>query len=72
MRLQDKVCETIERPSVCPSVRLFIPSVGRRMPLQRVCCCGPGGQDTSIDRLLHGQRSAANASSATLSADVGS
>jgi len=26
---------------VCPSV----PSLSRRTPLRRVCCCGPGGQE---------------------------
>jgi len=31
------------------------------MPLLRVCCVGPGGQKISIDRLLHGRRSAAAA-----------
>ena len=30
---------------LCPSVSLF----GRRKPLRRVCCCGPGGQEISID-----------------------
>ena len=35
---------TVGRQSVCPSV----PS-GCRTPLQRVCCCGPPGQATSID-----------------------
>jgi len=30
------------------SVRLSVPSIDRRTPLRRVCCCGPGGQETSI------------------------
>jgi len=33
----------------CPSVRLFVPSFGSRTPLRRVCCCGPGEQEISID-----------------------
>ena len=32
------------RPSVCPSVQF-----GRRTRLLRICCCGPGGQEISID-----------------------
>jgi len=70
------------RPSVRPYVCLSVPS-GRRTPLLRVCCCGPGGQEISIDCCTAGgpavssnraaaRRAAANAGSATLSADVGS
>ena len=67
------------RPSVCPSVQF-----GRRTRLLRICCCGPGGQEISIDCGTAGgpavssssrvaaRRAAANAGSATLSADVGS
>jgi len=40
--------------SVRPSVHPI-----SRTQLRRVCCCGPG----DIDRLLHGRRSAANATS---------
>ena len=36
----------------------------------QVCCCGLGGQE--VDWLLHGRHSAANASSVTLTAGVGS
>jgi len=35
--------------SVRLSVRLFVQSFGRRTLLRRVCCCGPGGQEISID-----------------------
>jgi len=63
------------RPSVCPSVPLAC-----RAPLVRVCCCGPGRQDISIDCCTAGgpevsssraaaRRAAANAASATLSAN---
>jgi len=51
------------RPYVCPSV----PSFGRRT-LLLLWARRPG----DIDRLLHGRRLAASASSVTLSADVGS
>ena len=37
------------RASVRLFVRPFVPSFGCRSPLRRVCCCGPGGQETSID-----------------------
>jgi len=62
--------------SVCPSV----PPISSRILLLRVCCCAPGWQGY-IDRLLMvvwygrrraARRRAANASSATLTADVGS
>jgi len=47
------VNETVERPFVRPSVRpsvcLSVPSCGRRTPLRRVCSCGHGGQEISID-----------------------
>jgi len=47
--------------SVCPSVRPSVPS-GRCMLLLRVCCCGPGGQEISIDAArAAGRRSAAAA-----------
>jgi len=55
-------------PSACPIYR----------PLQQRlagCCCGPGGQAISgaaAARRIAARRSAANASSVTLSADVGS
>jgi len=39
------VYETVGCPSVCPSG----PSFGLRTPPRRVCCCGPGGQEISID-----------------------
>ena len=37
------------------SVRLSVPS-GRHTPLLQVCCCGPGGQDTSKDCCSGGGR----------------
>ena len=70
------------RPSVRLSVCLSVPAIDHCNSVRRVCCCGPGGQEISIDRggrrfpqhethrtLL--QRSAATAGSATLSAAVG-
>ena len=56
------------RPSVCPSMA-HIPAAANP-PLQ-VCCCGPGGQETSNDCCSSGVRRA-NAGSATLSAYVDS
>ena len=53
------------RVSVCMSVCLII------LPLRRVCCCGPCCQKISIN-CCTARRSAANASSVTLSADAGS
>jgi len=48
------------RPSVRPSIRLFVcPFVlsGHRTPQLRVCCCGPGGgQEISIDSSSDGDR----------------
>ena len=49
------------RLTVCPIIR---------PPLLRVCCCAPVGLHGDIDRLLHGRRSAANASSVTFTAGV--
>ena len=50
--MRSKVYETVGRPSVrlsaCLPVCLSVPSCGRRTPLLRVCCCGPGGQEISI------------------------
>jgi len=42
--MRSRVYTTVWRPSVC----LSVPS-GRRTPLLQVCCCGPGGQEISID-----------------------
>ena len=53
------------RASVCMSVCLII------LLLRRVCCCGPCCQKISIN-CCTARRSAAKASSVTLSADVGS
>ena len=53
------------RPSVCLSV-----PPGRRTSLLRVCCCGPGDQQTSY-RLLHGRRSAATAPQRRAAAECG-
>ena len=63
------------RPSVCPFDRL-----SHLAAASRVCCCGPRSQEISIDRCTAGgpavsssraaaRRAAANAGSATLSAD---
>ena len=57
--MRSRVYETVRWPSDCPSTAAN--------PLLQVCCCGPGGQEMSIDLLL--QRHA-NAGSATLSAYV--
>ena len=43
------------RLSVCLSACLSVQS-GRRTPLLRVCCCGPGGQEISIDCCSSGGR----------------
>ena len=68
-----------DRESVCPSV----PSIDSSSGVRRVCCWAPRGRDISIDcctaRLQAAagttccrcRRSAANAGSATLTADVG-
>jgi len=29
---------------------MSVPSIDRSMPLRRVCCCGPGWQEISINR----------------------
>ena len=42
------VAGSMKRPGACPS-RLSVSSFGRRTPLQRVCCCGPGGQKILVD-----------------------
>ena len=49
-----RVYQTLERPSVCrsvcPSVRLSVPSFDRRCgAVRRVCCWAPRGQEISID-----------------------
>jgi len=36
--------------SVCLLVRPFVPPFGRRTPLGCFCCCGPGGQEISIEQ----------------------
>jgi len=66
--MQSMVYETVRLLSVCPSVS----------PITRPSHAAAAGlllwaqQEGDIDRLLRGRRSAANASSITLSADVGS
>jgi len=55
--------------SVRPSVRLSQRGPAAAGALLRVRCCGPGGQEISIDCFSSGVRRA-NAGSATLSADV--
>jgi len=56
------------------SVRLSIQAINRCSSVQRVCCCGFGGQEISIDCCTAGaaaaRRSAANASSVTFTAAV--
>jgi len=47
-------CQASVRLSVCLSVcllvRPFVPPFGRRTPLRWFCCCGPGGQEISIEQ----------------------
>jgi len=59
-RMRSRAYETVERPSVCPSV---CPS--HYSAAARRCCCRPA----DINRLLHGRhrRSAANVSGVTFS-----
>jgi len=66
--IRSRVCETVERPSVCPSVR---PN-SRPLNAAAASLLLWARRTGNVDRLLHGWRSAANASSVTLSADVGS
>jgi len=62
-RMQSRVYVTVGRPSVCPIVcPLHSAAAGLLLWAQRA---------GDIDRLLHGRRSAANASSVTFTADVG-
>ena len=58
--MRSRVYETVRWPSDCPST-------AANPLLQVCCCCGPGGQEMSIDLLLQLH---ANAGSATLSAYV--
>jgi len=60
-------CRASVSLSVCPSIS----SSGLCTPLRRVCCCGPGGQEISIDCCTAGAQQQ-TASRVTLSADVGS
>ena len=46
--LRSRVYETVRCPSVCASVRLSVP-FAHCSSVRRVCCCGPGGQEISID-----------------------
>jgi len=73
---------SMQLSGVCLSVCLSVP-FGSRVLLLRVCCRWPGGQEILIDCCTVGgwavsssraaaRRAAANAGSATLSADVGS
>jgi len=76
-----RVSEMFLLSSVCLSVHLSVP-YNRCMPQQRVCCCGPGSQEISIDRdvaQVDGQQQAQcsgvprpDAGITTLSADMGS
>jgi len=66
--VQSRVYETVGRPSVCLSVRSIIRPPHAAVAGLLLWARRPG----DIDRLLHGRRSAANTSSVTLSADVGS
>ena len=62
--VRSRVYETVERPSVCRSVRLSVPSTD--CGVQRVCCWAPRRQEISIDSVR--RRSAANAGSVMLTA----
>jgi len=42
-------------------VSLTMRSFGRRMPLRRVSCCGPGGREILIDSSAYSGRTAAAA-----------
>ena len=46
--LRSRVYETVRCPSVCASVRLSVP-FAHCSSVRRVCCCGPGGEEISID-----------------------
>jgi len=66
----------MKRYDICPSVCLSV-SVSQHgpiaaNPLMQICCCGPGGQEISIDCCTAGAKQRANAGSAMLSAYVGS
>jgi len=68
------VAGSMRRYGVRPSVRQSLPAWAAPTaanPLLQVCCCGPGGQEISIDCCSSGGRRA-KAGSATLSAYVGS
>ena len=67
--MRSRVCVTVRCPSVCLSIPF-----ARCSSVRRVCCCGPGGWEISIDCCTAGaaaaRRAAANAGSATFTADV--
>ena len=67
--VQSRVYETVRRPSVCLSVRSIIWPLRAAVAGLLLWARQPGDID---HQLLHGRRSAASASSVTLSADVGS
>jgi len=47
--MRNRVYETAWCPSVRPSICPSVASVGCRASLRRVCCCGPGAHEISID-----------------------
>jgi len=55
--------------SVRPSVGLSDPAIDRCNSVRRVCCCGPGGQETSIDCCTAAPRGNGAAAAAFATAD---
>ena len=73
----DRPCPHILRSRVyvtvrCTSASIFVPIARRRTPLLRVCCCGPGEHNISIDCCPARSSTALSSKcgQATLSADV--
>jgi len=64
------VNETVERPFVRPSVRLSVRPIMRPPHAVAAGLLVWARRAGDIDRLLHGRRTAANAGSASLSADA--
>ena len=67
--MRSNVYETVERPSVRPSVRRSVPlpSIDSSSGVRPVCCWAPRGQEISVDSRR--RRSAANAGSVMLTAE---
>ena len=51
----------------CPSVCLYGPAIDNCSSVRRVCCCGPGGQEVSIDCCTAGARQQRRRSSTAVS-----